>query len=115
MHVVEKEKSCVDNLQFIFCTDDMLLEVNKKHLNHDTLTDTITFNYNSESRGIAGDIFISYERVWENAYTYKVTVLEELHRVIIHGVLHLLGYDDKEETDALIIRAKENYYLTLLS
>lgn len=113
--VVKNENNFIAELQFIFCTDDKLLEINRQYLNHDTLTDIITFNYNDEFEGIAGDIFISYDRVKENACIYKVTIQEELHRVIVHGVLHLLGYNDETALEEQTIRAKENYYLTLLS
>ncbi len=113
--VVKEENNVIAEIQFIFCTDDRLLKINRQYLNHDTLTDIITFNYNDEFDGIAGDIFISYDRVKENASIYKVTIREELHRVIVHGVLHLLGYNDGTAQEERIIRAKENYYLTLLS
>lgn len=115
MNVVVKEEASVASLQYIFCNDDLLKSINIKYLNHDTLTDIITFNYNDEFDGIAGDIFISYERVKANALEYGVDIFQELHRVIIHGVLHLLGYDDAKEEELSIIRSKENYYLTLLS
>ncbi len=114
-NVIEKEGFSVSIIQFIFCLDSQLIALNKQYLNHDTFTDIITFNYNDEFDGLAGDIFISYERVKENALEYGVTIVHELHRVIIHGILHLLGYDDKEEDDFREMRAKENYYLNLLS
>jgi len=114
-HAINNEGGVLANLQFIFCNDEFLSEINRKYLNHDSLTDIIAFNYNDEYNGIAGDIFISYERVAENAKRYNVTTLHELHRVIIHGVLHLLGYNDKTATQKSQMRAKENYYLNLLS
>ncbi len=94
----------------IFCDDQYLLEINKKYLNHDYYTDVITFDY-SEGNLISGDIFISKDRVKENASFYNVSFENELKRVIIHGVLHLLGYKDKEESQQKIMRQKENEYL----
>ncbi len=110
-----KEERDIASLEFIFCTDDKLSGLNQHYLNHDTLTDVITFNYNDEYDDIAGDIFISYERVKENAVIFDELPTRELHRVIIHAVLHLLGYDDSTEAERRVIREKENYYLTLLS
>ncbi len=94
------------NLSFIFCDDDYLLELNKKYLNHDTYTDIISFDY-SEGLTIAGDIFISVERVKENSKLYNTTFLDELRRVMAHGLLHLIGYKDKSEKDIEIMRSKE--------
>lgn len=108
----EFEKIGVVN--FIFCSDDYLLEINKKHLNHDTYTDIITFDTSSEGKEISADIFISIERVEENAKNFKVSFLNELHRVMIHGILHLCGYDDSTEKEKLEMRKQENYYLKKL-
>lgn len=113
--VVKNEGDSISNLQIIFCNDEQLESLNKKYLDHDTLTDIITFNYNDDYDGLAGDIFISYERIVDNAQHYGVSVFLELHRVIIHGVLHLLGYDDASHEDKQRMREKENYYLNLLS
>ena len=110
--VVEKEKYKVGNVNYIFCTDDELLEINIKHLNHKTLTDIITFDY-TEGKTINSDIFISIERVLENAEKFKVTFDEEFHRVLIHGVLHLCGYKDKTKADAELMRKKENASIRL--
>lgn len=112
--VTEKEKHKLGNINYIFCTDDELLEINIKHLNHKTLTDIITFDY-TEGKTINSDIFVSIERVAENATKFQVTFDEELHRVMIHGVLHLCGYKDKTKTDADLMRKKENASLKLLS
>lgn len=112
--VTEKEKHKLGNINYIFCTDDELLEINIKHLNHKTLTDIITFDY-TEGKTINSDIFISIERVAENATKFQVTFDEELHRVMIHGVLHLCGYKDKTKADADLMRKKENASLKLLS
>lgn len=101
-------------INFIFCSDEYLLKMNKEFLNHDTYTDIITFNY-VEGETISGDLFISIDRVKENADAHEVDFLDELKRVMIHGVLHLIGYDDKTVSDAQEIRAKEDFYLALQS
>ena len=111
--VTEKEKRQLGTINYIFCTDDELLEINIKHLNHNTLTDIITFDY-TEGKKIHSDIFISIERVIENAKKFKVTFDEEFHRVMIHGILHLCGYKDKTKADAELMRKKENLALKLL-
>lgn len=110
--VVGKEGSTIAELNFIFCDDDYLLEKNKTFLKHDTLTDIITFDY-SEKNTLTGDVYISIERVKENSQNYGVSYENELHRVIIHGVLHLLGYNDKNEKQQKEIREKEDFYLSL--
>ena len=110
--VVEKEGWQMKDLSFVFCDDMDLLDKNRKYLNLDTLTDILTFDY-SENKNISGDIYISIDRVKENAKTYKVTFENELNRVMIHGVLHLLGYKDESEKEKGIIRAKEDFYLPL--
>jgi len=84
-----------------------------EYLNHDTLTDIITFDNSEEDDVIEGDIFISVERVQDNAEKYKVSELNELNRVLAHGLLHLVGYMDKSESDKKLMREKENYYLNL--
>lgn len=111
--ITEKEKHKVGTINYIFCSDDELLEINIKHLNHNTLTDIITFDY-TEGKTINSDIFISIDRVTENAKIFKVTFENELHRVMIHGVLHLCGYKDKTKADAELMRKKENASLKLL-
>jgi len=110
--VVGKEGRKMKDLSFIFCDDMELLNKNSKYLNHDTLTDILTFDY-SENNNISGDIYISIDRVKENAKTYKVTFENELDRVMIHGVLHLLGYKDKSKKDQKAMREKEDFYLSL--
>ncbi len=99
-----------EELSFIFCSDDYLLDMNKKYLGHDYYTDVITFD-NSEENTFSGDVFISIDRVRENAGTYGQLFMHELHRVIIHGVLHLSGYDDATEQEQKTMRFKEDYYL----
>jgi probable rRNA maturation factor len=110
---VEKEKRKIKELNYIFCSDEYLTGINIQFLNHTTYTDIITFD-NTEMPGfIEGDIYISIERVKENATKFKTDFIDELHRVIIHGVLHLLGYSDKSSIDKRIMRDKENTYLSL--
>ena len=98
-------------ISYIFCNDEYLLKLNIEFLNHDTLTDIISFD-NSVGKQINGDIYISIERVKENAITYKTLFLNELHRVIIHGILHYCGYKDKTEADAKTMRHKEEASLS---
>ena len=98
-------------LNFIFCSDDYLLDINREYLNHHTLTDIITFDNSETDDTISGDVFISITRVNENARTFGVSERDELHRVIIHGVLHLCGYTDKNRSQKEEMTAKENYYL----
>jgi len=112
-NVVIAEGKTLKSLSFIFCNDAYLHQINIQYLNHDTLTDVITFPYSTTN--IEGDIFISIDRIKENANKFKVSFENELHRVIIHGVLHLSGYLDKEEAEKILIRKKENEYLQHLS
>jgi probable rRNA maturation factor len=99
-------------LTYVFCSDEYLLQINQQYLNHDTYTDIITFDNSEEHNTIAGDIFISIERIKENAAKFAVTETQELHRVIIHGALHLLGYKDKTVADKKKMTLKEDYYLS---
>ncbi len=108
---IKSEKKALENLNFIFCTDKHLRKINKTYLNHDYFTDIITFDNSSAKGEIEGDIFISIDRVLVNAKAYKVTVKDELHRVIIHGVLHLLGYSDKTDKSQKEMRAMEDRWL----
>ena len=108
--VIREEKMILGELVYVLCNDEYLLKKNIRFLNHNTLTDVITFDY-SEKKIISGDILISTERVVENAKIFNVNYLTELHRVMVHGLLHLLGYKDKIEKDADTMREKENYYL----
>jgi probable rRNA maturation factor len=138
LHSVTKKESRstagqIAELNYIFCSDEYLLALNKKHLNHTTLTDIITFDnsvhgprsivhnqaatnpkpwtVDSGLSTLSGDIFISIERVKENAQTYTVPFEHELHRVMVHGLLHLLGYKDKKPADKAQMTGKEDYYL----
>ncbi|MDA9554667.1 rRNA maturation RNase YbeY [Pelobium sp.] len=110
---IEAEKHQLNELNFIFCSDDYLLEINQQYLKHDTYTDIITFDNSEEKGQIYGDIFISIDRIRENAKTFKVSFPNELHRVIIHGTLHLLGYPDKKKEEKALMTEKENQYLAL--
>ncbi|MFK7798600.1 MAG: rRNA maturation RNase YbeY [Aureispira sp.] len=107
--VIRKEGWHLAALSYIFCTDAYLYEMNVEHLQHDTYTDVITFQYNDEV--VEGDIFISVERTQENARTYGVTPKRELQRVMVHGLLHLMGYKDKSPADQTLMTAKENEHL----
>ncbi len=108
--VIKSENYELENLNIIFTSDNYLLEMNKNYLNHDYFTDVITFDY-VENRKLSGDIFISIDRVGENAEKFKVNLLDELNRIIVHGLLHLLGYKDKTESEKEIMTSKENFYL----
>ncbi len=104
----------VGDISFIFCSDNYLLVVNKQYLNHDYYTDIITFDY-VQGTLVSGDIFISVERVRENSLEFNTTFEDELNRILIHGILHLLGYKDKTRKDKLLMTRKENIYLKLLN
>lgn len=110
--VVMRRKKRVGNISYLFCSDEYLLGVNQQYLNHDTYTDIITFDYVAADL-ISGDIMISIDRVGENATHFQVPFELELHRVIIHGVLHLLGQGDKSETEAAEMRRQEEEALAL--
>lgn len=110
--IITYESKKLGEITFIFCDDDYLLEKNIKFLSHNSLTDVITFDY-CENNNINGDVFISIDRVKENANEFKETFLNELHRVMAHGLLHLLGYKDKNQKEADIMRSKENFYLSI--
>lgn len=101
----------VGELSFVLCSDAYLLEINKQYLDHDTFTDIVTFDSSEDEDVIAGDIFISVERTMENAKKFNVSERDELHRVIIHGVLHLCGYYDKKKEDKTLMTEKEDHYL----
>lgn len=101
-------------INYIFCSDEYLHKLNVQFLQHDTLTDIISFD-NSLGKLISGDIFISIERVKDNAIDFDVTFIEELHRVIIHGVLHYMGFKDKSDQEKLVMRSEENKALALIN
>lgn len=104
--VIGSENKQEGDINYIFCDDDYLVEINLQYLDHDTLTDIISFDY-SEGNNLHGDIFISIERVKENANDFNVPFAEELKRVLVHGVLHYCGYKDKSEEDEKLMRQKE--------
>ena len=110
--VAESEIRRLGDISIIFCSDNYILDVNIKCLQHDYYTDIITFDY-CEGDRLSGDLFISIDSVRENAAFYGTEFADELNRVIVHGLLHLIGYDDHTEEDIKTMRAKENYYLSL--
>ena len=116
LSTIQKKKRESGQLNYIFCSDAFLLQINKQYLNHDTYTDIITFDYTIENKrgAVSGDIYISIERVIENAGTFSKTVEDELLRVMIHGTLHLLGYKDKTKTDKATMRKQEDACLKQL-
>ena len=104
----------IGDINVIFCSDNYILDVNMKYLQHDYFTDIITFDY-CEGKVLSGDLFISVDSVRENSIEFGTDFEEELHRVIVHGVLHLIGYDDHTDEDKKMMRQKENYYLQMRS
>lgn len=110
--VIASESKELGEISYIFCDDEYLHKINVAYLNHDDLTDIISFDY-SEGKILQGDIFISIERVKDNAYEFNVSFEEELKRVMIHGVLHYCGYKDKSEADEKIMRSKEDEKVTM--
>lgn len=112
--LIESEQCELGEIEYTFCTDEELHKINMEFLGHDTYTDIISFDY-SVGKLLQGEIFISLDRVMDNAEYYKVTFELELQRVIAHGVLHYCGYKDKTGEDKKLMRTKENYYLAALS
>ena len=108
---ISTEDKELGEINYIFCDDQYLLKKNQEYLQHDSFTDIITFDYTEENR-LSADIFISIERVKENAITFAVPFVTDFSGVLIHGVLHLMGYKDKSEEDAKTMRSKENFYLS---
>ncbi len=104
--VATSESNTIGEISYVFCSDEYLLELNKQFLNHDTYTDIVTFDY-CENGLLNGELYISTDRVADNAVDYGVTFSEELHRVMAHGLLHLMGYGDKSENDIVVMRSKE--------
>jgi|TARA_B110000263_G_C15310960_1_gene513221 probable rRNA maturation factor len=111
--VCEGENKKISFINCIFCSDKYLLEINKKHLKHNQLTDVITFDYAPKNDSLEGDVYISVDTVRVNAKDYNVSFQEEVVRVIVHGVLHLVGFLDKSKKEKRIMRSKENKYLSL--
>jgi len=110
--VCKSEALILNEINIIFCSDDYLLKMNIEHLSHDYYTDIITFDY-CYDKEVLGDLFISLERVLDNAKTNNVLYISELCRVIVHGILHLCGYKDKTLEESSLMRSKENHYLSL--
>ena len=110
--VCKSEALILNEINIIFCSDDYLLKMNIEHLSHDYYTDIITFDYCYDNE-VLGDLFISLERVLDNAKTNNVLFINELCRVMVHGVLHLCGYKDKTLEESSLMRSKENHYLSL--
>ncbi len=111
-NVIKSEDKKEGEINYIFCDDDYLYKINVEHLGHDTLTDIISFDY-TVGNEINGDIFVSVERVKENAVDFNVSFEEEMRRVLVHGVLHYCGYKDKSEADELLMRSKEDEKLAM--
>lgn len=109
----KQEKERIDTINYIFCSDEDLLEINKSYLKHNSLTDIVTFQLSSKDEPALSDIYISIDRVKDNAQAFNTTFKRELHRVIFHGALHLCGYKDKTKQDAQIMRSMEEKYLSL--
>lgn len=112
--VIESTLKTVGSLSFIFCSDEYLLKMNRQFLNHDYYTDIITFNYSSR-KTVSGDLFISVDTVESNAINFNLSFHDELHRVMVHGVLHLLGWDDLTQADRIKMRTQEDFWLERLS
>ena len=111
--VIANENKICDSINFIFTSDKFLLEINKKFLSHNYFTDIVTFNYCTDNL-ISGDIYISLETVKNNSISFNVSMIEELYRVMVHGVLHLIGYNDSNELEKSRMREKEDFYLDRL-
>lgn len=111
--VLETEGFVLGDINYVFCSDEYLLKINVEYLDHDYLTDIITFDNSEDEELIEGDIFISIDRVVDNAKTFNVSTEHELRRVLVHGILHLCGYLDKTDEEEKLMREKENHYLQL--
>lgn len=110
--IFAEEDVVFKTVSYVFCNDEFLLKLNQQYLNHDTLTDILTFTLSGSSLPIVSEIYISVERVQENAADLKIEFSKELHRVMIHGVLHLCGYSDVSDSEKSEMRRKEDYYLS---
>jgi len=113
IHTVEQENKELVHINYIFCSDEYLHKINVEYLNHDYYTDIITFDNSEKSEKIEGDIYISVDRVKENSDENGIPFIDEVRRVMIHGVLHLVGFHDKTDSEQLLMREKENAYLSL--
>jgi len=112
-NLIIKEKRKLNNLNYIFCSDQALLRINRKYLGHNFYTDVVTFDLSSSPKEILADIYISVDRIKENAKNFQIPLKEELHRVMFHGLLHLCGYNDKTEQQKKLMRKMEDFYTTL--
>ena len=113
--VIIYEEFILSEINVIFCSDSYLLTLNEKHLAHNYYTDILTFDYRTNPKEIYGDLFISQERIIENASSFNVSINNELLRIVVHGLLHLFGYLDKSEKDKKLMRSMEDFYLSLYS
>lgn len=111
--IFTREKKTLDVLRYIFCSDDNLLEVNRSFLQHDFYTDIITFDLSEPDQGITGEVYVSVDRIQDNATSLQVAFEDEALRVLFHGALHLCGYKDKKKADITVMREKEDYYIRL--
>jgi probable rRNA maturation factor len=111
--IFKKEKKELGSVRYVFCSDEFLLAINKSSLNHDYYTDIITFDLSNLGQPIESEIYVSIDRVKDNAQQLGVSFKEELCRVVFHGALHLCGYKDKKKEDVLLMRKKEGYYLSV--
>ncbi|TWP29288.1 rRNA maturation RNase YbeY [Apibacter muscae] len=109
---ISMENHVVGNINYIFCSDEQLLEINIKYLDHDYYTDIITFDYKENNR-VSGDLYLSTDRIIDNAKLNNISFDEEIIRVLIHGILHIIGYNDKSPNESKLMRAKENFYINL--
>ena len=114
-NVVKKENKKLSYLNFVFCTDSYLLELTQKYLKHNSLTDVIAFDFSESKKTIEGDVYISVDRVKENAKKYSPSFKKELLRVLLHGVLHLIGYKDKTKEQKKIMASKENVFVSVFN
>ena len=110
--IFKKEMQNLDSINYIFCSDRAILEINKKYLNHDFYTDVITFDLSRDNKAISAEVYISIERIRDNAKQLGLSIQSELHRVLFHAALHLCGYNDKKKKDKEIMRKKENELLS---
>lgn len=111
LQLFKRERQAVESLNYIFCDDAYLIELNRSYLNHDTYTDIITFQLSSKNEPVVADVYISIERVKENSKLFHTSFKNELHRVLFHGVLHVCGYQDKTNKQTAEMRSKEEFYL----
>lgn len=112
---IEEEQSTAENINYIFCSDKYLIEINLKYLKRETLTDVISFNFNEINEAIQGDIFLSIERIKENSLNLGLAFENEVFRIMIHGLLHLIGYEDTKPEEKALMTKKEDCYLSKLS